>query len=298
MNVMVNYVGDLQEAARAVSAFLESKGIQNRFAKFGGPLDIPDRIFPPTDARSEFLSNKAMGDWAEDKLSSSLMEELSPDLKPVHYGDSGNMEAGDPNFRDAYVAAIKETSQFGKRPDLLLVDPNLCREDNISDWSRENADEIAKQAHSAIEVRSSKQQALKYMRVKAEDGQKQGKGGLSFTVKVEDLRVVYRWIEVCQIPQFYFQVFFDSVFAINVLDIFKIVGQGGNVQIDKPAKSQNKATIMIPITNGTKVGSFDNPPEFQVEIRENRLGRIDPFVVPVGGNLVFEKTALKGMLGI
>src|SRR5450759_3556916 len=76
----------------------------------------------------------------------------------------------------------------------------------------------------------------------------------SFTVKVEDLVIVYRWLERYRVPQSYCQVFFDSVFAVNFLDIFATIGSGSRFTIETPEKSQEKATIMIPITSGTQVG--------------------------------------------
>lgn len=38
---------------------------------------------------------------------------------------------------------------------------------------------------------------------------------LSITPKVEDIKVVYKWIETFNVPHFYFQVFFDKVFGIS-----------------------------------------------------------------------------------
>lgn len=36
---------------------------------------------------------------------------------------------------------------------------------------------------------------------------------LSITPKVEDLKLVYKWIETYNVPHFYFQVFFDKVYG-------------------------------------------------------------------------------------
>lgn len=282
---LVGYLGEINSFIGGVKDFLNAKGIQEKFLDFGGPLPALERIFVPTDVRSEFLANRAMGDWAEQTLSKAFDSLSVGNLKPVHYGDSESLSAGDPNFKERYISGLEETRAMGKRPDLLLVPKGLSVEEDISKWPRQEADEIARKAKAAIEVRSSKQQALKYMKIKAAETGKAGKSGLSFTVKVEDLRIVYRWIEVCETPQYYFQVFFDSVFAIDVLDIFRLIANRDGITIDKPDKSQNKSTIMIPIAFGLQVGEFIDPPTFEVEIRENRLGRIDPYVIPVGGNL-------------
>ena len=97
----------------------------------------------------------------------------------------------------------------------------------------------------------------------------------SFTVKVEDLVIVYRLLERHGVPQSYFQVFFDSVFAINFLGIFATIGSGSGFTIETPEKSQEKATIMIPITSGTQVGRATAIPTFAAEHRVTELGRHD-----------------------
>jgi hypothetical protein len=81
-------------------------------------------------------------------------------------------------------------------------------------------------------------------------------------VKVEDLVIVYRWLERHCVPQSYCQVFFDSVFAVNFLDIFSTIGSGRSFTIETPEKSQEKATIMIPITSGTQIGRATAIPTF------------------------------------
>ena len=113
----------------------------------------------------------------------------------------------------------------------------------------------------------------------------------SFTVKVEDLKIVYRWLERYNKPQAYAQVFFDSVFGINFLDIFRIIADG-DFKIDTPEKSQQKATIMLPITLGTQIGVFRSPPTFETQVRETLLGRVDAYVRPVGGELELFKDAV------
>ncbi len=296
---MSNYLQAVSSQIPNVISVLEAKGIEPRSLEFGGELPIEKKIYVPTDARSEFLANRAMGDWAEDSLSRALTKGL-PATHVVKYGDSDATAAGEEGFKEQYLKAKEDTRIYGKRPDLLLFKDNISVKSDITDLPREVADDFARKAELGIEVRSSKQQALKYMAVKREDGLTKGKAagkiGLSFTVKVEDLKIVYRWLEVCRIPQIYSQVFFDSVFAINVLDIFRTIGSGSGFTIDKPDKSQNKATIMIPITNGVQIAHFATSPQFDVEIKENRTGRIDAFVKPVGGDLVLDQEAFRQLL--
>lgn len=296
---MSDYLSAVDSYILGVIEVLEEKGIEPRFLQFGGELPEEKKIYVPTDARSEFLANRAMGDWAEETLSRALTIKLAA-TKVVKYGDSDATAAGEEGFKQQYLKAKEETRIYGKRPDLLLFDNSIKVGSDITGLPREEADNFARKAKIGIEVRSSKQQALKYMAVKKEDGRTKGKAagkiGLSFTVKVEDLKIVYRWLEVCKIPQIYTQVFFDSVFALNVLDIYKTIASGTDFTIESPDKSQNKATIMIPITKGTQIAHFESAPKFDVEIKENRTGRIDAFVKPVGGDLVLDVLAFEKLL--
>ena len=172
------------------------------------------------------------------------------------------------------------------------------RED-LSECRYSECEAVAKRAVAAIEVRSSKFEALTYMQVRKAQ-RDAGKSGSretpSFTVKVEDLVIVYRWLELCGVPESYCQVFFDSIFAINFLDIFSIIASGTGFLIEKPEKSQEKATIMIPITRGVQVGRATEMPTFAAEHRVTALGRHDAYVVPCGGNFELDSGAMKKVL--
>jgi hypothetical protein len=115
-------------------------------------------------------------------------------------------------------------------------------------------------------------------------------------VKVEDLIIVYRWLERHDVPQTYCQVFFDSVFAINFLDIFATIASGTGYAIETPAKSQEKATIMLPITRGVQVGTAKALPSFAAEHRVTALGRHDAYVVPKGGGFVLDADKMRQVL--
>ena len=97
-------------------------------------------------------------------------------------------------------------------------------------------------------------------------------------------------------PQSYCQVFFDSVFAINFLHIFARIASGSDYSIETPAKSQEKATIMIPITQGLQVGKATGLPTFAAEHRVTELGRHDAYVVPKGGGFVLEAGKVRQVL--
>lgn len=301
----MTYFDNLYNAQANVASVLIAKGINADHVSFGGSGKAPERSpRVPTDARSEFLANRAMGDWAENLLASALRT-TCPDWQVSHFGETNSIAAGHQDFKTHYLNGLEEVRVHGKRPDLLLFDKLITPgiPDNLSILEFNKINQLASQAIGSIEVRSSKFDALTYMDVRArqrESGKKASRDAPSFTVKVEDLIIVYRWLEQKKIPQAYFQVFFDSVFAINVLDIFTLIGNGLNLKngivIETPANSQEKATIMIPITFGIQVGTVETAPEFLAEHKITELGRHDAYVKPVGGSLVLDAAAVRRVM--
>ena len=293
------YLVRLKSTLPGVVATLEKKGIQARHLQFGGEGDLPaTKIRVPTDARSEFLANRAMGDWAENGLSLALRSVFS-NWKITQYGNTDRIAAGHPEFKARYLAGVEETRRFGKRPDLLILPAHVDAPEDISELNHDESDVVVRQALASIEVRSSKFEALTYMRVRKqqrESGNKTARETPSFTVKVEDLNIVYRWLERYGVVQSYCQVFFDSIFAINFLDIFTMIASGTAFIIEAPAKSQEKATIMIPITRGTKIGTATELPRFEAEHRITELGRHDAFVVPCGGGFLLDAEETRRVL--
>jgi len=295
---MTEYFAKLTSAKDRVVKELQRRGVEPRYLQFGGPGDVLARIFVPTDARSEFLANRAMGDWAEHLLAEAVTRTASG-YRVVHYGNSDRMAAGEEGFKAFYTATLDDVRVFGKRPDLLIVPDTYTGPDDVSGQGTEALRPLVASALAAVEVRSSKFEALLYAKVRAEErkvGKVTGRESQSFTVKVEDLKIVYRWIENFKKPQAYCQVFFDSMYAINVLRIFEIIGSGAGFQIDNPAKSQEKTTIMIPITSGQRVATYDEIPTFTVEHQVTRLGRHDAYVRPVGGSVQFDLDAFLTVL--
>jgi hypothetical protein len=289
------YFDSLEAAALLVKQVLLSKGVAASKLSFGGiGENSKKRPYVPVDANSNFLGNRALGDWAESTLA-DLVDDGVEGFVPTQYGDSNEIAAGDAGFKEYYLGQLEATRVFGKRPDLLVYPKDACPDRGFfSGVSVSESEEVSKSASVAVEVRSSKFKALKYMRVRADEkiaGKKVDRDCPSFTVKVEDLIIVYRWMERFRVPQIYAQVFLDSIFAINFLDIFKIIGSGLDFKIEKPKQSQEKATIMIPITRGRQIATCIDPPGFRTEIRETRLGRIDAFVAPTGGKFELDASA-------
>src|SRR5206468_11577187 len=118
------YFAQLKQTLDSVATNLRAKGIQERHLSFGGEGAVPARKpTVPTDARSEFLANRAMGDWAERMLAEAIVRAL-PEWLVVQYGDANRIAAGHREFRSSYLAGLEGTRQFGKRPDLLLFPAN------------------------------------------------------------------------------------------------------------------------------------------------------------------------------
>src|SRR2546427_1569176 len=105
-----------------------------------------------------------MGDWAERMLANAVVRAI-PEWNVVQYGSTDRIAAGHPEFRRRYLAGLDETRQFGKRPDLLVFPAAAVAEADLSERSYSECEPVAKQAIAAIEVRSSKFEALTYMAV-------------------------------------------------------------------------------------------------------------------------------------
>ena len=60
-----------------------------------------DRTSPPTQASSNFITNKEQGDWAEDLIFRAI-NETSENYVAVRYGKSDDLIAGDEGFDKFY----------------------------------------------------------------------------------------------------------------------------------------------------------------------------------------------------
>lgn len=290
----MSYREELDEATKRAKTWLKKKNIPDQYLNFnseGAKLDKAPRV--PVDANSEFLANRAMGDWAENILAMSLREATG--LHVVHYGEADTIAAGEEGFKEFYLDRLENVRLRGKRPDLLIFKDKVC-EENISAQSVDALIELVNGAIAAIEVRSSKFEAETYIKQRKREIEA-GKKGIrecpSFTVKVEDLLIVYRWHQHHDVPQFYAQVFFDSAYMISVIDILNHIGDGDVISIEKNTGNQLKSTIHIPVTSGTKIANLTELPDFKAERKVTRLGRHDAYVVPVGGELEVSTAALK-----
>lgn len=122
----------LKATLDGVVGTLTERGIEPSHLRFGGEGPMPtQKPRVPTDARSEFLANRAMGDWAERTLTVAILAAL-PELKVTQYGNTDRIAAGHSDFKTRYLSGWEETRIYGKRPDLLLFPANAVVDVDLS----------------------------------------------------------------------------------------------------------------------------------------------------------------------
>ena len=110
------YFQRLQGTLEGIVAHLREKGVKADRLTFGGAGAQPQRRpTVPTDARSEFLANRAMGDWAERMLAGALRAAF-PEWTVTQYGNADRIAAGDPGFRGALPGRARGDAAKGKAP--------------------------------------------------------------------------------------------------------------------------------------------------------------------------------------
>lgn len=116
-----------------------------------------DRTSPPTQASSNFITNKEQGDWAEDLIFRAI-NETSKNYVAVRYGKSDDLIAGEDGFDDFYNEFQHELDTIGKRPDLLIFakeDFNSNLGYDISKIDHNEITEYVKKSIAGLEIRSS-----------------------------------------------------------------------------------------------------------------------------------------------
>lgn len=348
--------------------------IPNTIVDFDLPR-TPARI--PSQASSNFITNKEQGDWAENLIERAI-NETSKKYVAVKYGKSDDLIAGEEGFDDLYKEFQLELDTIGKRPDLLI----FAREDfipefgfNISRLPHNVITEYVKKAIAGIEVRSSAFLIDKYDQVMNERTEKyskialdtkdyilsnflnelntparqiyidilegitqrtihatdfrvpnwgstdklielkgqfkklknalkeiQKRDYLSITPKVEDIKVVYKWIETFNVPHFYFQVFFDKIYGIPFEQILSIISdpdkEGIMYSIESDSRNQNKTTIKINSKSGILIASKIDEPIHESARKEMNRGRLLFYVTFKGGNAYLDVDNIKRILGI
>jgi type II restriction enzyme len=349
----------------------------------GIPVELVDFIQPrglvrtPTQASSNFITNKEQGDWAENLIFRAI-NETSHNFIAVKYGKSDGLVAGEDGFDAFYQEFQSELDTIGKRPDLLIFkksDFDTSLGFDISHIPHDKITEYVKKSIAGIEVRSSAFLIDRYdetMQIKAEKFSKialetkdkilsefqdilsqpsrknyidllngittqtlnitdlkvpgwrsserlirlndlfkqlkfaikeiQKRDYLSITPKVEDIKVVYKWIETFNIPHFYFQVFFDKVYGISFEQILQIISNPDNdgviFSVESDTKNQNKTTIKIKSKEGIEIASKVDEPNHESVRKEMDRGRLLFYVTFKGGTAYLDVDNLTHVLGI
>lgn len=329
----------------------------------------------PTQASSEFITNKQQGDWAEDVIFRAI-NHYSDNVVAVRYGKSDDLVAGDAGFEAFFNAYQAELDAIGKRPDLLLFHksdfiPQLGYD--ISNLDSREIGEYVSKAIAGIEVRSSaflinkynseanrivqeytervltlrnqvlseyvdlleqkrpelitviqqldetsvrsidfrtptwrSSQRLQELSVLLSEIKKclkviQKRNTLSITPKVEDLKVVHKWIMTYNVPHFYVQVFFDRVYGISFQHILELIAnpalEDEKYFIEQDTKNQNKTTIKIPSQDGVCLACSVDEPQHHSVRKELNKGRLLFYVKFDGGTAYLDKDNFDALFG-
>jgi type II restriction enzyme len=351
-----------------------TKDIPVELVDFSQPRD-PARI--PTQASSNFITNKEQGDWAENLVTRAINEN-SRNYIAVKYGKSDDLVAGEEGFDTFYQEFQNELDTIGKRPDLLIFRKSDFQEKlgfDISHIPHDQITEYVKKAVAGIEVRSSAflidryEEAMQirtkkfakialdtrdkilseyqdilqnpsrdnyidllkgitektlnvtdfkvpgwrsaerliqlnelFKQLKSAIKEIQKRDYLSITPKVEDIKVVYKWIETFYVPHFYFQVFFDKVYGISFAQILKIISNPDNdgviFSVESDTKNQNKTTIKINSKSGIEIAYKVDEPNHESVRKEMDRGRLLFYVTFKGGTAYLDIDNLTNILGI
>ena len=347
----MNYYERIRELTKNVPATL---------VDFGLPRD-PSRT--PTQASSNFITNKEQGDWAENLVTRAI-NETSKNFVAIKYGKSDDLVAGEDGFDTFYQDFQSELDTIGKRPDLLIFKKSDYHEKlglDISQIPHHQITDYVKKAVAGIEVRSSAFLIDRYeaaMQVRTERFTKiaievrdkilaeftdllehtarskyipvlkgittqtlsitdfkvpgwtsserlvqlndlfkelkraikevQKRDFLCITPKVEDIKVVYKWIETFNVPHFYFQVFFDKVYGISFEQILEIISDPDKedtvFSVEADTKNQNKTTIKINSKSGVQIAYKIDEPKHEKTVSflsgSDIISRICPKEIP------------------
>lgn len=351
-----------------------TSNISSSLVDFSTPRD-KGRI--PTQASSNFITNKEQGDWAEDVLFRAI-NEYSNNIVAVRYGKSDDIIAGDDGFIDFYESYQQELDEIGKRPDILLFrkeDFNESLGNDISQIPHVEIIEYVKKAIAGIEVRSSaflidrydeimrlhtnnninnimeareiifnnykdlleespKRRQYKsilesitennidiinfkspswrssdrlaelssyFKKIKDSLKEIQKRDYLSITPKVEDLKVVNKWIETTGVPHYYVQVFFDKIYGISFENILRIISDTDKEEkyfsVEADEKNQNKTTIKINTKAGICIASRVDEPAHNSVRKEMSRGRLLFYVHFDGGNAYLDTEQFESLFG-
>ncbi len=157
-----------------------------------------EKTSPPTQASSNFITNKEQGDWAEDLIFRAINEN-SKNYIAVRYGKSDDLIAGEEGFDKFYNEFQNELDAIGKRPDLLIFkkedfDKSLGYDISKSNHSKIN--DYVKKAIAGLEIRSSAFLIDKY----EEEMQKRTKEHLDKAISVKN-KILSEYMDLLKHPK-------------------------------------------------------------------------------------------------
>jgi len=145
----------------------------------------PARV--PTQASSEFTTNREQGDWAENILLAAINASANHHVA-VRYGKSDDRVAGEEGFAEFYQEFQDELDTIGKRPDLLI----FRRGDVPAEWGpdisrrpRAELDAVVGRALAGLEVRSSAFLSAKYDEAMAQRTQRCTEAALRIKAEIQ-----------------------------------------------------------------------------------------------------------------
>jgi hypothetical protein len=281
---------EASKASKVLTKVLRAKEIDAKFCKFSSePAEIPDKIWAPSSAMSKFPMEQALGDWAEELVAKAINQNES--YKAIAFGDNDKTLSQEDGFAALYRSWKTRELIFGKRSDLLLFKSEVETPKEAVSLSGESSEILCSGCDAALEVRSSRtsaRQFIKHRKSQKEKGKRPAKMEPSYTVKAEDLAKVYRWIARNEKPVIYIQVFFDSIYALNFIEVFRFINsKGEKLRLDNPDRS-GKFTIMIPISIGRKIGTVTTPSNFESVHTMHDDGRHDLYVKLLDGDAVID----------
>lgn len=131
-----------------------TKSVPPALVDFNLPRDLART---PTQASSNFITNREQGDWAENLIFRAI-NEISKNYVALKYGKSDALVAGEEGFDTFYQEFQRELDTIGKRPDLLVFRKSDFDKNLGFDLSRIPHNQITDyvtKAVAGIEVRSS-----------------------------------------------------------------------------------------------------------------------------------------------
>ena len=118
----------------------------------------------PTQASSNFITNKEQGNWAENLVNRAINEN-SKNFIAIKYGKSDDLIAGQKGFNEFYQEFQDELDIIGKRPDILIFKKSDYKEElgnDISQIPHSSITEYVKKAIAGTEVLTTKENSKNY----------------------------------------------------------------------------------------------------------------------------------------